>query len=81
MFTDAYLRFAAFELLKSVDTQATNLQSKFLPCNLLVKQGTSRLTTIFIDKCEGSMQWKPQKWTPRDVSQTLLLAELPLVNG
>ena len=60
VFTDAYLRYAAFELLKSVDTQATNLQSKFLPCNLLVKQGTSRLTTIFIDQCEGSMQWKPK---------------------
>ena len=60
MFTDAYLRYAAFELLKSVDTQATNLQSKFLPCNLLVKQGTSRLTAIFIDQFEGSMQWKPK---------------------
>ena len=36
MFIDAHLHYDAFELLKSVDTQATDLQSKFLPCNLLV---------------------------------------------
>ena len=59
VFTDAYLRYAAFELLKSVDTQGTNLQSKFLPCNLLVKQGTSRLTTIFIVRRAGLL-WSQQ---------------------
>ena len=46
MFTDAHLHYAAFELLKSVDTQTTNIKLKFLPCNLLVKHGTSQLTTI-----------------------------------
>ena len=48
MFTDAHLHYAAFELLKSVDSQTTNLQLKFLPCNLLVKHGTSQLTTILL---------------------------------
>ena len=64
MFTDAHLHYTAFELLESVDNQATYLQSIFLPCNLFVKRGTSQLTTIFIEQFEGSMPENP-KWPPR----------------
>ena len=63
MFTDAHLHYTAFELLESVDNQATNLQSIFLPCNLFVKRGTSQLTTTFIEQFEGSMPENP-KWAP-----------------
>ena len=76
MFTDAHLHYTAFDLLESVDNQATNPQSIFLPCNLFVKHGTSQLTTIFIEQFEGNMPEKPQM-----AAKALLLAALPLVNG
>ena len=49
MFTDVHWHYTTFELLKSVDTQATNLQTKFLSCNLSVKHGTYQLTTILLN--------------------------------
>ena len=49
MFTDVHQHYTTFELLKSVDIQATNLQTKFLSCNLSVKHVTYQLTTILLN--------------------------------
>ena len=49
MFTDVHWHYTTFELLKSVDIQATNLQTKFLSLNLSVKHGTYQLTTILLN--------------------------------
>ena len=69
MFTDAHLHYAAFELLKSVDTQTTNIQLKFLPCNLLVKHGTSQLTTILLNNlkeaCLKAKNGRQDVWAKR----------------
>ena len=82
MFTDAHLHYTVFELLESVDNQATNPQSIFLPCNLFVKHETSNFTADnhFYWTIWRKHVWKP-KMAAKALSQTLLLAALPLVNG